>query len=52
MHVTISCRHLIAASLFVRWQLMSDVSYKAWFVGSACTLCKDSAWTVQQKALQ
>jgi dienelactone hydrolase len=45
-------RSAAATTAWLRWQVMSDVSYKAWFVGSACTLCKDSAWTVQQKALQ
>lgn len=37
---------------WLRWLLMNDASYKSWFVGSDCKLCRDSAWTVQQKGLQ
>jgi hypothetical protein len=37
---------------WLRWQLMGDQSYKSWFVGADCKLCKDSAWTVMQKNLQ
>lgn len=41
-----------ASTAWLRWQVMGDTSYKSWFVGSDCKLCKDSAWTVQQKGLQ
>lgn len=41
-----------ASTAWLRWQLMNDVSYKSWFVGADCKLCKDTAWTVQQKGLQ
>jgi len=37
---------------WLRWQVLGDLSFKPTFVGADCTLCKDSAWTVQQKGLQ
>jgi dienelactone hydrolase len=36
---------------WLRWQLMSDASLEAMFVGDQCTVCKDSNWTVKQKNL-
>jgi hypothetical protein len=37
---------------WLRWRLMGDKSLDAMFVGSDCTLCKDSMWDkVQQKML-
>lgn len=41
-----------ASTAWLRWQVMGDQSYRSWFVGSDCTLCKDSNWTVMQKNLQ
>jgi hypothetical protein len=41
-----------ASTAWLRWQVMNDASYKSWFVGADCMLCKDSNWTVQQKNLQ
>jgi hypothetical protein len=40
------------STAWLRWQLMGDQSYKSWFVGADCKLCKDSDWTVMQKNLQ
>jgi hypothetical protein len=40
-----------AATGWLRWKLMSDDSLAAMFVGSQCTLCKDSNWKVQAKGL-
>ncbi|HET6332076.1 MAG TPA: hypothetical protein VFG30_02640 [Polyangiales bacterium] len=40
-----------AAAAWLRWRLMSDASLASWFVGPACTLCKDSKWVVKQKML-
>jgi hypothetical protein len=37
---------------WLRWQLAGDESLKNMFVGSSCTLCSDTAWTVQQKNLK
>jgi len=34
---------------WMRWQLAADETQKAMFIGDACTLCKDSSWTAQQK---
>ena len=34
---------------WLRWQLAADETRKAMFIGDACTLCKDTSWTVQQK---
>jgi len=33
------------------YHLQGDQAAKGIFYGSACALCTDSAWTVQQKAL-
>lgn len=41
-----------ATTAWLRWHVMGDASFKTSFVGNDCSLCKDSAWTVQQKALQ
>jgi hypothetical protein len=41
-----------AITAWLRWQLMGDQGLKSMFVGDQCTLCKDTNWTVQQKALQ
>lgn len=41
-----------ASTAWLRWQVMGDQSYKSWFVGADCKLCKDSNWTVMQKNLQ
>jgi dienelactone hydrolase len=41
-----------AATGWLRWQLMNDEALRAMFVGSDCTLCKDTAnWDVKQKNL-
>lgn len=40
-----------AAAGWLRWKLMSDETLAAMFVGSQCTLCKDSNWKVQTKGL-
>jgi hypothetical protein len=41
-----------AVTGWLRWQLMNDSALAAMFVGSDCTLCKDTAnWDVQQKNL-
>jgi dienelactone hydrolase len=37
---------------WLRWQLMGDATLKTLFVGDACTVCKDTNWTVKQKNLQ
>jgi hypothetical protein len=42
---------LAAITGWLRWQLASDAGNKGMFAGSACTLCKDAGWTVQQKSL-
>ncbi|HEX5658479.1 MAG TPA: hypothetical protein VFX59_14855 [Polyangiales bacterium] len=34
---------------WLRWQLAADVTQEPMFLGSSCTLCEDSSWTVQQK---
>lgn len=37
---------------WLRWQLAADASTKPLFVGSACRLCQDAAWSsVKQKSL-
>ena len=37
---------------WLRWQLAGDVNARTLFVGTACTLCKDTAWgTAKQKNL-
>jgi hypothetical protein len=41
----------IVVTGWLRWQLMSDESLKAMFVGDQCTVCKDTNWTVKQKGL-
>jgi hypothetical protein len=41
-----------ATTAWLRWQVMGDVGFKPSFVGSDCSLCKDSNWVVQQKTLQ
>jgi hypothetical protein len=41
----------IVVTGWLRWQLMSDASLKPMFVGDQCTVCKDTNWTVKQKAL-
>ena len=38
---------------WLRWQLASDANAKNMFVGAACTLCKDAAWSsIKQKDLK
>jgi dienelactone hydrolase len=41
-----------AVTGWLRWRLMADETRKAMFVGSDCTLCKDSNWKVQQKDMK
>jgi hypothetical protein len=45
-------RSAAATTAWMRWKVMGDPSYRAWFVGPDCQLCKDTNWTVQQKNLQ
>jgi hypothetical protein len=41
-----------AATGWLRWKLMGDTTLTAMFVGSDCTLCKDTMdWKIQQKGL-
>ena len=39
---------------WLKWQLEGDKSAaaKGYFVGKDCTLCKDSNWKVQSRALK
>jgi hypothetical protein len=34
---------------WLRWQLAGDLNAKSMFVGSACTLCNDAAWSVKKQ---
>jgi hypothetical protein len=34
---------------WLRWQLAGDLNAKTMFVGSACTLCNDAAWSVKKQ---
>jgi hypothetical protein len=45
-------RSATATTAWMRWKVMGDPAYRAWFVGPDCQLCKDTNWTVQQKNLQ
>lgn len=39
------------ATAWLRWKLMNDGTLTSMFVGSDCSVCKDSTWKVQQKNL-
>jgi hypothetical protein len=41
----------IAATAWMRVQLMGDTSLRSWFYGPSCKLCTDPAWQVMQKML-
>ena len=40
-----------AVTAWMRIHLMGDASLKPMFYGADCTMCKDTAWKVQQKML-
>ena len=39
------------AVAWLEWQLRGDQKAKEWFVGDACRLCADKAWTLERKNL-
>jgi hypothetical protein len=39
------------AVAWLEWQLRGDQKAKQWFVGEACRLCTDKAWTIERKKL-
>lgn len=39
------------ATAWLRWKLMNDDTLTNMFVGTDCSVCKDSTWKVQQKGL-
>ena len=41
-----------AAVHWLNWTLRGDAEAGKWFLGTDCTLCKDSAWSFEAKALK